>query len=637
MEENSENAEISKTPETPVQIKQSPELTEMEATEKNDINLFFKKTLRNTISAFLLSMISAVINFFVNIPLLRKVSKESYGIVKVYFELAFTLVNFIPRESIRRASQKFCPDHDPVKEKRKFNTISQINYLFFCSAIISVPVFFSFMLFTDSQKLHENYIQLLIYILCGLGELAIEPVIMYMNLHMENKFLPITISSISRVVTNSFFVSVFGMDLWGFTLSRIIGTTVYFTYIFCLGAFKYKLDFTKFIPTNIGYLICGKEIMNETNIVYLREILYQFLKLNLLNLILSRCQNVVLSFVVKSTDEEKSDYSFISQNYGLITRFLLEPIIDAFYNLVNKIKHIEPKKDQLLYEENDMNGKISPEGSMNLNVENNKIQIEENETKTEKSDSDKNLETIEKNFDEKNKVKKEKEINYDLTIKLLQLFIKIFSYVGVLMIPYYLLIGTEIMGVIYGKRWENNTIDKIGDCFSYYVVVEAVCNLIKNFGNATNDTHQMNLSYLSLIVNAVLLYILMYLLSKWDICGLIVSNEFSSVFLINFNLYIIFCGKVNNLLINVVKKSTLFSEIDHFIKKCFITKSSIVITVISLVAGHAAKKVFLVEYPVSIKILSVIVIGAINVSLLYLFERKSFVRDLNIIKSYQII
>ena len=131
MEENSENAEISKTPETPVQIKQSPELTEMEATEKNDINLFFKKTLRNTISAFLLSMISAVINFFVNIPLLRKVSKESYGIVKVYFELAFTLVNFIPRESIRRASQKFCPDRDPKVELNKFNTISQINYIFF--------------------------------------------------------------------------------------------------------------------------------------------------------------------------------------------------------------------------------------------------------------------------------------------------------------------------------------------------------------------------------------------------------------------------------------------------------------------------------------------------------------------------
>ena len=361
------------------------------------------------------------------------------------------------------------------------------------------------MLFTDSDRLHENYIQLMVYIFCGLLENAIEPVIMYMNLHMENKFLPITISSISRVVSNSFFVAVLGMDLWGFTLSRIVGTTVYISYIFSLGVFKYKLNFSNFIPRDIKYLVCGTEIKNETNITYLREILYQFLKLNLLNLILSRCQNVVLSFVVKSTDEEKSDYSFISQNYGLITRFLLEPIIDAFYNLVNKIKHIEPRNEKLLNEDSDMNGKVSPETSVNLNLETNKIQLEEGETKNDKNDSDKKIIEVESKEEiDKKESKKEKEINYDLTIKLLQLFIKIFSYVGVLMIPYYLLIGTEIMGVIYGKRWQNNTIDKIGDCFSYYVVVEAVSNLIKNYANATNDSHQMNLSYLSLIINAVI-------------------------------------------------------------------------------------------------------------------------------------
>ena len=126
-----ENSKISKNNEQPVEIKQSPDLSDVDVLEKEDINLFFKKTLRNTLSAFFLSMISAVINFFVNIPLLRKVSKESYGIVKVYFELAFTLVNFIPRETIRRASQKFCPDRDPLKERKKFNTISQINYIFF--------------------------------------------------------------------------------------------------------------------------------------------------------------------------------------------------------------------------------------------------------------------------------------------------------------------------------------------------------------------------------------------------------------------------------------------------------------------------------------------------------------------------
>ena len=99
--------------------------------EKEDINLFFKKTLKNTLSAFFLSLISTIVNFTCNIPLLRNISKESYGVVKVHFELAFTLINFIPRETIRRASQKFCPDNEPENEKEKYIVVSQINYLFF--------------------------------------------------------------------------------------------------------------------------------------------------------------------------------------------------------------------------------------------------------------------------------------------------------------------------------------------------------------------------------------------------------------------------------------------------------------------------------------------------------------------------
>ena len=98
---------------------------------KEDINIFFQKTFKNTLSAFFLSLIYTLISFTSNIPLLRKVSKESYGVVKVHFELAFTLINFIPRETIRRASQKFCPDKDPEKEREKYIRVSQINYLFF--------------------------------------------------------------------------------------------------------------------------------------------------------------------------------------------------------------------------------------------------------------------------------------------------------------------------------------------------------------------------------------------------------------------------------------------------------------------------------------------------------------------------
>jgi O-antigen/teichoic acid export membrane protein len=240
------------------------------------------------------------------------------------------------------------------------------------------------MFFTDSERLHQNYIQLIVYILCGLLELIIEPVILYMNLHMENKFLPITISSISRVITNTIFIAIFNMDLWGFTLSRIIGSTLYVSYIFSLGYFKYKLNFYNLIPRDFKSLIFGKSTKSGINVLYLREILYQFIKLNLLNLILSRCQNVVLSFVVKSSDEEKSDYSFISQNYGLITRFLLEPIIDAFYNLVNKIKHIEKKKETIINEEKDIakenkDKKNSNDSNINIDKELKSKKLEKND------------------------------------------------------------------------------------------------------------------------------------------------------------------------------------------------------------------------------------------------------------------
>ena len=515
------------------------------------------------------------------------------------------------------------------------------------------------MLFTDSERLHQNFIQLIIYILCGLLELLIEPVIMHMNLHMENKFLPITISSISRVITNTIFVALFNMDLWGFTLSRIIGTTVYISYIFSLGYFKYKLNFFNFIPRDYKTLIFGSTTISGINLVYLREILYQFIKLNVLNFVLSRCQNVVLSFVIKSSDEEKSDYSFISQNYGLITRFLLEPIIDAFYNLVNKIKHIEKKAKNVIKEENEDNkAKISK--NKNDNIDDIEVKIDnDNEFELKGLEQKKDQEHVHDyarvlaqikspqeqqafNFDKKNiekalnslKTEEKKEINYELAIKLLQLFLKIFTFIGIFIIPYYLLIGTEVMGLIYGEKWQTNNIDKIGDCYSYYVIIAAFSDLIKNFGNATNDTRQMNLSYISLIINALFLSLFMYTLSKWDICGLIITNVLSAVFLINCNLYIVFCGKKTFNNSNIFLKGSIITDIDNFIKKCFINKNSMIITAFMILFGHIIKKAILKESAVLIKFLGISIVGLFNIYTIYFLEYKTFMKDLNFIKLY---
>ena len=605
-------------------------LEEQDEEVNEDINLFFQKTLKNTVSAFFLSLISTIVNFTCNIPLLRKVSKESYGVVKVYFELAFTLVNFIPRETMRRTSQKFCADKDPKKENEKFTTLSQINYIFvLLSAILSVPIFFSFVLLTDSQKLHENLIHLVIYIVCAFLELIIEPVIMYMNLHVENKFLPITISSLSRVISNTIFIAFFDMDLWSFTLSRIIGSSVYIIFIFCLGYFKYKLNFGSFIPKEIKSFIFEQKAKNGTNLLYLREILYQFIKLNFINLILSRCQNLILSFVIKSSEEEKSDYSFVSQNYSLISRFLFEPIIDAFYNLVNKIKHIEKKGGEYVREE-----KEDKDINLKDDINYTKQEMEEkNKTNNNENKNEKNVSNNElNNINTGNK----KEINYELTLKLLKLFIKIFNLIAILIIPYYILIGTEVMGLIYGEKWKTNNIDKIGDCYSYFVIIVAISDLIKNFGNATNNTHQMNLSYISLIANAILLTFFMYIISIWDICGIIIANVLSALFLINFNLYIIFCGKQENIKTNNTnnEETSLYEEILSFISKCFISPNSIIATLISIVVGYFFKNIILGSFGSLSKLLVICVIGLINVYCLYKFENKRFNNDLNIIKKY---
>ena len=590
-------------------------LSDEEKDTSEDINIFFQKTVKNTISAFFLSLISTIVNFTCNIPLLRTVSKESYGVVKVYYELAFTLVNFIPRETMRRTSQKFCADKDPKKEKEKYITLSQINYIFLLfTSLLSIVIFFCFVLFTDSQKLHENLLQLFIYIICALVELIIEPVIMYMNLHVENKFLPITISSLSRVISNTIFISFYDMDLWSFTLSRVIGSTVYIIYIFSLGVFKYKLNFFEFIPRDIKSLIYEKSSINGTNLIYLREVLYQFIKLNLINLILSRCQNLILSFVIKSSDEEKSDYSFVSQNYSLISRFLFEPIIDAFYNLVNKIKYIDKKRGEIIKEEKDIK-----DMSLKDDLDPNKNELEE------KEENNKN--------NNKNLVNK-KEINYELTLKLLKLFIKIFNIIAVLIIPYYILIGTDVMGLIYGEKWKTNNIDKIGDCYSYYVIFISISDLIKNFGNATNDTHQMNLSYISLIANAIFLSSFMYIISKWDICGIILTNVLSALFLINFNLYIIFCGKEENIDIKNYGETSIIKEISNFMSKCFISSNSILVTFASIVIGFLFKNYILYNTGAIINLICVCVIGLVNIYYLYQFEYEKFMKDLDIIKAY---
>ena len=552
----------------------NPIKNEQKERNQNNLNNILSKSLKNTSSVFVISIISKIISLLCNIILVRHISKDAYGTAKIYLEFALSLICFFPRETIRKTAQKFCPDKDSNKELKKYYLVSQLYSLIFCPMIIySFIIFFGFITFDSSGNMKLNFIHLIIYIFSGLIELLVEPIILYMNLNMENILIGLTIGDSIRIISNVTFVILFKMDLGSFTFSRLLGSFCYLLYFLYLGKFKYKLDFTKFIPQNYKLFFNKKEkIVDGINITPLKDILYQFIKLTLLNMVLSNCENLILSFVIKKTNEEKGEYSFIIENFSIITRLILKPIEDTFFNLINKLKNYENKKE-----------------------------------------------------DKKNNDNDDKILIFDI----LQLFIKCLSIFGILLISYYFLCGKELIELVYSKKWATNITDKIGCAYSIYIAIISINGIVECFANATNNSDQMNISYVLLTMNSILLVIFMFLLSNWDTCGLILANAISMIFRINGNLYIIFCGKkeISNKIIDddnkkYKNKNNIIYDIQSFQKNCFLSNLSLILTSLCIVFGNFIKK-YIEGKLILIKCGVFGIIGMINIVFIGLCEYKS--------------
>ena len=562
-------------------FKEKDDEKEVNKNSQSNLNDILSKTLKNTSSVFVISILSKIINLLCNIILVRNISKEAYGIAKIYLEFAFTLICFFPRETIRKTAQKFCPDKDEKKELKKYYIVSQLYTLMLIPMIIyCLLLFFGFITFDSSGNIKPNFIHLIIYIICGMVEMVAEPVILYMNLHMENILIGITVGNFVRVISNVIFVKIFKFDLSSFTFSRILGSVCYLCYILYLGRFKYKLNFSNFIPKNFKIFLNKKEkFIDGIDISSLKDILFQFIKLTVLNMVLSNCEKLLLSFILKQSNEEKSEYSFIIENFAIITRLLLKPIEDTFYNLINKLK----------------------------NYDNN-------------------------NEKDKEKDNKSNRIIFDV----LNFFIKCLLIFGTLLICYYILCGKELIELVYSKKWATNVTDKIGCAYSIYIVIISINGIIECFANATNDSNQMNISYILLTLNSVLLVALMYFLSKWDICGLILANAASMLFRINGNLYIIYCGKKEKIKENKTddnKKydSFLINEIKTFQKNCFLSNSSLLLTTLCIIFGLYIKR-YIEGKLIIIKVVVFGFIGMINVIFIGLCEYKSIKNSIKKIK-----
>ena len=366
------------------------------------------------------------------------------------------------------------------------------------------------------------------------------------------------------------------------------------------------------------------------------------MRLNLLNLIIQNCEGLVLSFIVKNSEEEKSDYSFVAQNFSLVLRFFVEPVTDGFYILVNKLKYMEKKVENEIRNNNNITNEIINEENANsseIKIEE-KNEIEEQDNSKEKPISQDKMIDVEiketngqDNNENENINTNIREPNIALTLKVLQLFIKIFLTCGIILIAYYTLFGIEIMELIYGKKWANNNISKIGDSYAHYVVIVSVFDLVESFANSINDSRQMNLSYISYVINSILLFFFMYLLSIWDICGIVMANVLSSLLIINCHLFVVFCGKKEKKL-NESTPSSIIDEIKHFQKMCFVSGKSIIVTSILISLTYFLKEILLINKGLLTICSSCGAIAFINSCFICIFEYKQFKSNLDEIKSY---
>ena len=86
--------------------------------------------------------------------------------------------------------------------------------------------------------------------------------------------------------------------------------------------FKYKINLKEFALSNLKKFFKDNKI-NGYNISEVKEILFSFLKVTILTMILINCEKVLLNFVIKQSNEEKGEYSFIVDNFSFFPKIFI--------------------------------------------------------------------------------------------------------------------------------------------------------------------------------------------------------------------------------------------------------------------------------------------------------------------------
>lgn len=563
---------------------------EQEAIKAKD---YVFKTIINTSMFVGVSILTKLINLIFNVLIARIIFKETFGLATVYLNFIYGIILFFPRETIRKTTQKYCPDKDEGVEFSKYKECCELtwvlNFLAFAS---SFPLFGIFMYY-GNESLKEHYVHLILYIACANVELFIEPIIIYMNLKIDstNKLIATMAHNYSRVISNYFFAYMFGMQIWSFTLSRILATFVHVGYTYFIGIYYYGLSLSCLFPS-----IKGIKALKYSN--DLRNLTNTFTKTNSLKLITHFAERIVLGFFLQLDDSDKAEYTFVVENFSTFLKFFVEPAEENFYNLVNKIKNYK-------------NISIAQEDQSILigDFAQDKIFVKE--------------------IKEENKIVNEPEENY--SVKILKNFIKFFLIFGIMLFTYVCFIGKDLVILIFTDKWATESTINIFRAYSVYISIIAVSGMIEAYSNAVCTNEVMKTYNSAMVVSCILLISLSIYLTKFDITGLVWAGVLTYIFRMGTNLYLIISNEEQPIILNSEKpKFYIVTRIFNLIKSSFMKTSSLLSILISVVLINSVKFLFDDESERFLLVFICLLIGFINTVFIILFEKKDFMTVFNI-------
>jgi hypothetical protein len=620
-------------------LKEEKQEVKVEDSQSFKAKDYVVSTLLNTSLFVMMSFVTKGINLAFNVLIARVISKESYGLTTVYFSFIFLLLTHFSRETLRKTCLKFCPNENEQIENFAFShachLIWLVNFIVFLS---SVPICLVFIYFagSDESRVSQYKIHIFIYVLSAMIELIAEPAVIYLNVKIDKKYrlIGMTMSNYSRLILTYIFAYFLNMDLWAFTLSRLVASSMFTLYIIYVGIVIFNMHYSAFIPNYRG-------ILGITRHTEIKILLNSFTKGTMLKMVLNYSERIVLSFFLQISDSAKAEYTFVMDNFHTFIKYIIEPAEENFYNLINKIKHY---KDLTIIPST---GEFSGDFSKG-----------ENEI----------LVKLYSNL--KKKGKKDKE---SYSFKLLKLSLKLFSVFGVLLFCYLFIVGKELVILIFTEKWGTDHTIGIVKTYSLYVGALAITSLTDSYSNAICSSEKMGLINSLISVNAFLLITLSIVLSQYDITGLVWANILTlllrfivnSYLIINFELEDQITNHTNidaddklkksskdykqngyfslpkddklsiddeerNMLPYVVsvsdciKWSNIISEMGKFVYKSFMKTSAFVSTLVCLIILSIIKD--LLQYDNKpLLIISSGIILAINIVLIFMVEKKGFI------------